>query len=160
MANNGVYDFSSRLLNGQLISLRQFDGVVMLIVNTASACGFTSQYEGLEKLQRTFGERGFSVLAFPCNQFGRQEPGDAEEISEFCTERYNVSFPVFAKTDVNGGSASPLFAYLKNQTSGWLGPSIKWNFTKFLIDRQGAVVTRFGPITTPGSLTSHIEALL
>ncbi len=157
---SGIYDFSSKLLNGQRLSLRQFDGMVLLIVNTASACGFTPQYEGLEKLQRTFGDRGFSVLAFPCNQFGHQEPGSAEEISQFCTERYQVSFPVFAKTDVNGPAASPLFAYLKSQTSGWLGPSIKWNFTKFLIDRKGAVVTRFGPLTAPGSLTSDIEALL
>lgn len=155
-----IYDFSPKLLNGQALPLRQFDGMVLLIVNTASACGFTPQYEGLEKLQRSYGERGFSVLAFPCNQFGHQEPGTAEEISQFCTERYDVSFPVFAKIDVNGASASPLFAYLKNQTSSWLGPSIKWNFTKFLIDRQGNVMTRFGPITTPGSLISHIEALL
>ena len=157
---SNVHDFSSRLLNGQTLALRQFDGMVLLIVNTASACGFTPQYEGLEKLQRTYGERGFSVLAYPCNQFGHQEPGAADEISQFCTERYHVSFPVFAKIDVNGASAHPLFAYLKDQTSGWLGSSIKWNFTKFLVDRKGKVVTRFGPITTPASLTSHIEALL
>ena len=157
---SAIYDFSLRLLNGQLLSLRQFDGTVLLIVNTASACGFAPQYEGLETLQRRYGERGFSVLAFPCNQFGHQEPGTPEDISQFCTERYHVSFPVFAKIDVNGASANPLFAHLKSQTSSWLGPSIKWNFTKFLVDRKGAVVTRFGPMTTPGSLTSHIEALL
>ena len=156
----GIYEFSSRRLNGELLSLRQFDGMVLLIVNTASACGFTPQYEGLEKLQRSYAKRGFSVLAFPCNQFGQQEPGTEEEIAEFCTRRYDVSFPVFGKIDVNGASASPLFTYLKNQTSSWLGSSIKWNFTKFLVDRSGAPVTRFGPITAPGSLTSHIEALL
>ena len=157
---SGIYDFSSTLLSGHSVSLRQYDGMVLLIVNTASACGFTPQYEGLEKLQRTYGDRGFSVLAFPCNQFGRQEPGTSEEIADFCTEKYNVSFPVFGKIDVNGPSASSLFTYLKNQTSSWLGSSIKWNFTKFLIDRRGVPVARFGPITTPASLTTHIEALL
>lgn len=155
-----LYDFAPRLLKGPMLSLRQFEGEVLLIVNTASACGFTPQYRGLEDLQRALAPRGFSVLAFPCNQFGGQEPGTSDEIAEFCTRDYDISFPVFAKVDVNGSAAHPLFAFLKSQKSGWFGASIKWNFTKFLIDRAGAVVSRFGPTATPHSLRRHIEVLL
>lgn len=155
-----VYDFAADLLSGETVALRDFAGKALLIVNTASACGFTPQYEGLEKLQREFGSRGFSVLAFPCNQFGHQEPGTAAEIAAFCAERYGASFPVFAKIDVNGPAEHPLFGYLKTHTSSWLGPGIKWNFTKFLVDRSGRVVSRFGPLTTPASIAHHIEELL
>lgn len=155
-----IYDFTPKLLNGQEQPLRQFEGKAMLIVNTASACGFTPQYQGLEELQRTLEPRGFTVLGFPCNQFGAQEPGDANQISSFCSINYGVTFPMFAKVDVNGSNAHPLFAYLKSQKSGLLGSGIKWNFTKFLIDRAGKVVDRFGPTTKPASLTKQIEALL
>jgi glutathione peroxidase len=160
IAKSTVYDFSADLLSGARVALRDYAGQVLLIVNTASACGFTPQYEGLEKLQRDLGPRGFNVLAFPCNQFGHQEPGTADEIATFCTSRYDVSFPVFAKIDVNGAKESPLFGYLKSQTSSWLGPGIKWNFTKFLVDRSGRVVSRFSPMTTPASIARHIEELL
>jgi glutathione peroxidase len=155
-----VTDFSAALLSGEEIALRDFAGKVLLIVNTASACSFTPQYEGLERLQRTFAPRGFCVLGFPCNQFGHQEPGDAAEISGFCAQRYGVSFPLFAKIEVNGAGAHPLFSHLKSQTPSWLGSSIKWNFTKFLVDRGGRVVHRFGPLTPPASLARHIEELL
>jgi glutathione peroxidase len=133
---------------------------VLLIVNTASACGFTPQYKGLEVLQQKYAARGFSVLGFPCNQFGRQEPGSAAEIGQFCSSNYAVSFPMFDKIDVNGDNAHPLYQYLKNEKSGLLGSSIKWNFTKFLIDRSGKVVGRHAPTTTPEQLTRDIEALL
>jgi glutathione peroxidase len=140
--------------------LKRFEGQVLLIVNTASACGFTPQYKGLEALQRTYGSRGFSVLGFPCNQFGRQEPGDASKIQQFCTNNYAVTFPMFDKIEVNGDHTHPLYRYLKNEKSGLLGPSIKWNFTKFLVDRSGKVVARHAPTTTPEALTREIEALL
>jgi glutathione peroxidase len=133
---------------------------VLLIVNTASACGFTPQYKGLEALQKSYGSRGFSVLGFPCNQFGRQEPGNAAQIQEFCTSNYAVSFPMFDKIDVNGDHAHALYKFLKGEKSGLLGPSIKWNFTKFLIDRSGKVVARHAPTTTPEALKKEIEALL
>ena len=156
----GVYDFTARSLAGEDVSLRTFEGQVLLIVNTASACGFTPQYKGLEALQRTLGARGFSVLGFPCNQFGGQEPGDAKQIEQFCAANYAVSFPLFAKIEVNGGGAHPLYQYLKSEKSGLLGSSIKWNFTKFLIDRSGRVVARHAPTTSPEALTKEIEALL
>ena len=133
---------------------------MLLIVNTASKCGFTPQYQGLETLQRSLGPRGFAVLGFPCNQFGGQEPGDAAQIGEFCASNYAVSFPMFAKIDVNGGNAHPLFNFLKNEKSGLLGASIKWNFTKFLVDRSGKVVARHAPTAQPEGLTREIEALL
>lgn len=157
---SNVHDFSAALLNGEHVSLRDYAGQVLLIVNTASACGFTPQYEGLEKLQQDYAARGFSVLAFPCNQFGGQEPGSAAEIAQFCSTKYAATFPLFAKVDVNGAHAHPLFGYLKSETSGWLGPSIKWNFTKFLVDRSGKVVTRFAPTMPPSSIARHIEDLL
>ena len=157
---SSIYDFSAVTLAGQELPLKQFEGNVLLIVNTASACGFTPQYKGLEKLQQAYGPRGFSVLGFPCNQFGRQEPGNATQIQQFCASNYAVSFPMFDKIDVNGDHAHPLYQYLKGEKSGLLGPSIKWNFTKFLVDRSGKVVARHAPTTTPEALTKEIEALL
>ncbi|MDP1026220.1 glutathione peroxidase [Sphingomonas sp. KR1UV-12] len=136
-------------------------GKVLLIVNTASQCGFTPQYAGLEALHRRYAARGFSVLAFPCNQFGAQEPGDAAEIASFCRTHYDVTFPVYAKIDVNGPGADPLFVALKEQAPGLLGSKgIKWNFTKFLVDRTGAPVRRYAPTTRPEAIAADIEALL
>ena len=155
-----VYDFNALSLGGEEISLSRFQGQVLLIVNTASACGFTPQYRGLEALYRSFGPRGFSVLGFPCNQFGGQEPGAAAQIEQFCSDTYGVSFPMFAKIEVNGANAHPLFRYLKEQKSGVLGSTIKWNFTKFLVDRSGKVVRRHAPTTKPEALTKDIEGLL
>ena len=155
-----VFDFTATSLAGDDVPLKQFEGKVLLIVNTASACGFTPQYKGLETLHQTLGPRGFSVLGFPCNQFGGQEPGDARQIEQFCSSNYAVTFPMFAKIDVNGGNAHPLYQYLKNAKSGLLGSSIKWNFTKFLVDRAGQVVARHAPTTRPEGLTKEIEALL
>ena len=156
----GVYDFSATSLDGEDIALKRFEGRVLLIVNTASKCGFTPQYEGLELLYRELSPRGFAVLGFPCNQFGAQEPGDAKEIAEFCETKYEVSFPMFAKIDVNGSGAHPLYKYLKGEKSGLLGSSIKWNFTKFLVDRTGQVTARHAPTARPDGLTREIEALL
>jgi len=156
----GIYDFTAKSLAGEDVSLKRFEGQVLLIVNTASACGFTPQYRGLEALHRQLGPRGFSVLGFPCNQFGSQEPGDARQIEQFCASNYAISFPMFAKINVNGGHAHPLYQYLKSAKSGLLGSSIKWNFTKFLIDRSGRVVARHAPTAKPEALTREIEALL
>ena len=156
----GIYDYTARTLSGEEVSLKQFEGQVLLIVNTASACGFTPQYKGLQELYKAFSSRGFAVLGFPCNQFGRQEPGDAKQIGQFCETRFAVTFPLFDKIDVNGGNAHPLYKYLTSQKSGLLGPSIKWNFTKFLVDRSGKVVARHAPTTTPEGLKREIEALL
>jgi glutathione peroxidase len=156
----GVYDFTARSLAGEDISLKTFEGHVLLIVNTASKCGFTPQYEGLEALHRELSPRGFAVLGFPCNQFGAQEPGDSRQIAEFCESKYDVSFPMFEKIDVNGANAHPLYDYLKREKSGLLGSSIKWNFTKFLVDRIGKVVARHAPTATPLGLKRDIEALL
>jgi glutathione peroxidase len=156
----GVYDFTAKSLAGEEIPLKKFEGQVLLIVNTASACGFTPQYKGLEVLHETLNPRGFSVLGFPCNQFGSQEPGDAKQIEQFCTTNYAITFPMFAKIDVNGNGAHPLYHYLKNAKSGLLGSSIKWNFTKFLVDRSGQVVARHAPTAKPEGLTKEIEALL
>jgi glutathione peroxidase len=156
----GIYDFTATSLAGEEVPLQRFEGQVLLIVNTASACGFTPQYGGLEKLQQALGPRGFSVLGFPCNQFGAQEPGDARQIEQFCSSNYAVSFPMFAKIDVNGSHAHPLYRYLKAEKSGLLGGSIKWNFTKFLVDRSGKVVARHAPTTRPEALIKEIEALL
>jgi glutathione peroxidase len=155
-----VFDFTATSLAGDDVPLKQFEGKVLLIVNTASACGFTPQYKGLEALHQALAPRGFSVLGFPCNQFGGQEPGDAMQIEQFCSSNYAVTFPMFAKIDVNGGNAHPLYQYLKNAKSGLLGSSIKWNFTKFLVDRAGQVVARHAPTTRPEGLTKEIEALL
>jgi glutathione peroxidase len=157
---SGVYDFTAKSLAGEEVPLKRFEGQVLLIVNTASACGFTPQYKGLEALQKQLGPRGFSVLGFPCNQFGGQEPGDAAQIGQFCASNYAVSFPMFAKIDVNGSAAHPLYQYLKKEKSGLLGASIKWNFTKFLVDRSGRVVARHAPTATPEGLLKEIEGLL
>ena len=156
----GIYDFTAKSLAGEDVSLKRFEGQVMLIVNTASACGFTPQYSGLEALHRKLSPRGFSVLGFPCNQFGSQEPGDARQIEQFCAGNYAVTFPMFAKIDVNGAHAHPLFQHLKREKAGLLGASIKWNFTKFLVDRSGKVVARHAPTARPESLTREIEGLL
>jgi len=155
-----IYDFSAFRLDGSLINLAEFKGKVLLIVNTASKCGFTPQYAGLEELYRTHRERGFEVLGFPCNQFGAQEPGSAEEIGTFCHRNYGVSFPMFAKIDVNGEAAHPLYRFLKQSKPGVFGSQrIKWNFTKFLIDRDGQVVDRFAPSTKPRELETRIQEL-
>jgi glutathione peroxidase len=147
--------------NGTDTDLSAYAGKVLLIVNTASKCGFTPQYEGLEALHRQYSERGFEVLGFPCNQFGGQEPGDAAEIANFCSLTYDVTFPVFAKVDVNGDGAAPLFRHLKKAAPGLLGSEgIKWNFTKFLVDRDGAVVGRYAPTTKPADIGKDIEGLL
>jgi glutathione peroxidase len=156
----GIYDFTAKSLAGEDIPLKRFEGQVLLIVNTASACGFTPQYKGLETLYQALSPRGFSVLGFPCNQFGSQEPGDAAQIEQFCRSNYAVTFPMFAKTEVNGGNAHPLYQYLKDEKSGLLGSSIKWNFTKFLVDRSGKVVARHAPTAKPEGLKKEIEALL
>jgi glutathione peroxidase len=156
----GIYDFKAKSLAGEDIPLKQFEGQVLLIVNTASACGFTPQYKGLEALYQELAPRGFSVLGFPCNQFGNQEPGDAKQIEQFCASNFGITFPMFAKIDVNGSNAHPLFDYLKRQKAGLLGPSIKWNFTKFLVDRSGNVVARHAPTAKPEGLAREIEALL
>ncbi len=156
-----VYDFSVTANDGSDCPLSTYQGQVLLIVNTASECGFTPQYEGLEQLQQRYGGQGFTVLAFPCNQFGGQEPGDDAAIADFCATRFSVSFPLFSKVQVNGAQAAPLFTHLKQAAPGLLGTeAIKWNFTKFLVDRQGQVVERFGSATTPEKLAAKIEALL
>jgi len=155
-----IYDFSATTLTGEDVSLKQFEGKVLLIVNTASACGFTPQYKGLEALQQKYGPRGFAVLGFPCNQFGAQEPGSDAQIAQFCSTSYGVTFPMFAKIDVNGAGAHPLYKFLKDAKGGLLGAAIKWNFTKFLVDRTGRVVSRHAPTTTPDALSKDIEILL
>jgi glutathione peroxidase len=158
---SSIYGFSANRLDGTPVALRDFAGKVLLVVNTASKCGFTPQYEGLEALYRQYGERGLVVLGFPCNQFGAQEPGTAEQIGAFCQKNYGVSFPMFEKIEVNGAGAHPLYRWLKSQARGVLGSeAIKWNFTKFLVDRDGKVVERFAPTTRPEDLKAHIEALL
>jgi glutathione peroxidase len=150
-----------RAADGTTTDLSAYAGQVLLIVNTASKCGFTPQYQGLEELYRRYKDRGFAVLAFPCNQFGAQEPGDAAEIANFCSTTYDVTFPVFAKVDVNGADASPLFEHLKKEAPGLLGSrAIKWNFTKFLVDRTGRVVKRYAPTTAPRDIAEDMEKLL
>jgi glutathione peroxidase len=156
-----VHDFKARTLDGREQALSDFKGKVLLVVNVASRCGFTPQYTGLEALYRKLGSRGFAVLGFPCDQFGHQEPGDEAEIAKFCSLTYDVSFPMFAKVEVNGDGAHPLYRHLKSAAPGVLGTEgIKWNFTKFLVDRQGKVVRRYAPNDTPASLEKDIEALL
>jgi len=156
-----VHDFTARDIGGTDRPLADFRGQVLLVVNVASRCGFTPQYAGLQALQRKYRDRGFTVLAFPCNQFGRQEPGDEAEIQAFCRTTYDVDFPLFAKTDVNGEHAHPLYRFLKAARPGVLGTeAIKWNFTKFLVDRSGHVVKRYAPTDAPAALESDIESLL
>jgi glutathione peroxidase len=156
-----IHEFSAELLRGGMQSLADYAGKVLLIVNTASHCGFTPQYAGLEALYERYRERGLVVLGFPCNQFGAQEPGDSGEIASFCQKNYGVSFPMFARIEVNGDHAHPLYQYLKQAAPGLLGSeAIKWNFTKFLVDRAGEVVQRYAPATAPDSLARDIEELL
>ena len=158
---SSVYDFSAVALDGKPAPLAEHRGKVLLIVNTASKCGFTPQYEGLEALWRKYRDRGLVILGFPCNQFGAQEPGNAEEIASFCSLTYDVSFPMMSKVEVNGPGADPLYAFLKHEKKGLLGSEgIKWNFTKFLIDKTGKVVSRYAPTDKPEALGSAIEALL
>lgn len=156
-----IYSFTARTIDGRDVPLSDFSRQVLLVVNVASECGFTPQYAGLETLYRDYRDRGFTVLAFPCNQFGGQEPGDAATISQFCTSRYDITFPLFEKIEVNGPQAHPLYVWLKSQKAGILGSqSIKWNFSKFLIDRQGHVIQRLGPTAKPESLRKEIERAL
>jgi len=155
------YSFQARSIIGEATDLAVYRGKVVLVVNVASHCGYTPQYEGLEALYQQYGNQGFTVLAFPCNQFGQQEPGNAVDILAFCSTTYKVSFPLFEKTDVNGAHAHPLFVWLKEQKPGILGSqAIKWNFTKFLIGRDGQVIQRYGSATTPDALRADIEAAL
>ena len=156
-----AYDFSARDIQGQEKSLDDYRGKVLLVVNVASKCGFTPQYAGLEMLWRQYRERGLVVLGFPCDQFGHQEPGDEAEIQNFCSLTYDVDFPMFAKVEVNGGGAHPLWKWLKDEKGGLLGiGAIKWNFTKFLVGRDGRVLKRYAPTDTPESLAADIEAAL
>ena len=158
---SSIYDFTAQTLDGAPAPMNAYRGRVVLIVNTASKCGFTPQYEGLEALHKKYGGKGLTILGFPCNQFGAQEPGDAAEIASFCALTYDVSFPMMSKIDVNGPSTHPLYAYLKAEKKGLLGSqSIKWNFTKFLVDRSGKVVARYAPTDKPESLEGAIEGLL
>ncbi|WP_019939185.1 glutathione peroxidase [Bordetella sp. FB-8] len=156
-----IHDFSVLAIDGKERSLADYAGQVLLVVNVASHCGFTSQYEGLQALQRDYADLGFAVLGFPCNQFGRQEPGDEAEILRFCETRYGVNFPMFAKIEVNGANAHPLYRWLKSQKPGVLGTeAIKWNFTKFLVGRDGRLIRRYAPADTPQSLRPDIESVL
>jgi len=154
------YDLSAEQLEGGEFDFKQLEGKVVLVVNTASKCGFTPQFEGLEKIYQDFKDDGLVVLGFPCNQFGSQDPGSASEIGEFCQRNYGVSFPMMAKVDVNGSNAHPVYRYLKKAQGGLVLDAIKWNFTKFLVNREGEVVERFGSITKPESLKSDIKKLL
>jgi len=156
-----AYDFTATDIDGHARALREFEGKALLIVNVASQCGFTPQYTGLEKLQRDYAARGFDVLGFPCDQFGHQEPGDEAEIKNFCSLTYDVTFPMFAKIDVNGDGAHPLWKWLKDEKGGFLGiDAIKWNFSKFLIGRDGQVLKRYAPTDKPESIAKDIEAAL
>ena len=158
MTSSSIYDISVKTINKQEQKMIDYKGKVLLIVNTASQCGFTKQYEGLEKLYKKYSEKGFVVLAFPCNQFGQQEPGDSEEIKNFCKLNYDTSFPLFEKVDVNGPDAHPLFKYLKSKAKGIFGTqNIKWNFTKFLVGKEGEVLKRYASTDTPESLEKDIE---
>ena len=155
-----VYDFKAESIDGKTVKLSKFKGKVLLIVNTASACGFTPQFAGLEALYEKYKDQGFAVLGFPSNQFGGQDPGSNEEIGAFCVQNYGVSFPMMAKSEVNGPGASPLYQWLVNEKPGLFGNAIKWNFTKFLIGKDGSVRKRYAPLDTPASITRDIEAAL
>jgi glutathione peroxidase len=158
---NSLYSFSARALRGETVNLDRYRDKVLLIVNTASECGFTPQYAGLQQLYERYATRGFEVLGFPCNQFGKQEPGDAAQIGSFCEKNFRVTFPLFAKIEVNGPNAHPLYRYLTSEAPGLLGTeAIKWNFTKFLVDRRGDIVKRYAPMTKPEAIERDIEALL
>ncbi|SJM73092.1 glutathione peroxidase [Psychrobacter piechaudii] len=155
-----IYDFNAKDLNGNEVDFAQFKDKVLLIVNTASKCGFTPQFEGLEELHQSYKEQGLVVIGFPCNQFGSQDPGSNEEIGAFCQQNYGVSFLMMEKVDVNGDNEHPLYTWLKKQEGGFLTDGIKWNFTKFLINRQGEVVDRYAPTTKPKAIESEIVKLL
>ena len=156
-----VYDFEAQSINGKPVALKQFKGKVLLIVNTASACGFTPQFGGLEKLHESYADQGLVVLGFPSNQFGAQDPGSNDEIASFCQLNYGVSFPMMAKIDVNGAQAAPLYQWLSQEAPGLLGSkAIKWNFTKFLVGRDGRVIRRYAPMDTPAKLSADIEVPL
>jgi glutathione peroxidase len=155
-----LYNFSAKLNHGEIKQLSDYKGKVLLIVNTASKCGFTPQYEGLQGLYAKFRRRGFELLAFPCDQFGHQEPGTDRQIRSFCEANYGVEFPLFSKIEVNGANAHPLYQFLKSQKGGLLGHNIKWNFTKFLVDREGNVIERYAPMTKPEQIAPAIEKLL
>ncbi len=155
-----VYQFDAELLEGENKSFSDYEGKVLLIVNTASKCGFTPQFAGLEKLYEKYKDQGFEVLGFPCNQFGGQDPGSNEQVGEYCQRNYGVSFPMFAKVDVKGPSAHVIFRYLTNNSKGILGNGIKWNFTKFLINKKGEVLNRYAPTTKPEDLEKDIESAL
>ncbi|MBA57249.1 MAG: glutathione peroxidase [Pseudomonadales bacterium] len=158
---SGVHEFSAVTMQGKEIPLSEFKGKVLLVVNTASKCGFTPQFKGLEEMYEKYKDSGLEILGFPCNQFGKQDPGSNEQISEFCELNYGVSFPMFQKVEVNGDDAHPLFKHLKEQAPGLLGTqAIKWNFTKFLIDQNGKVVQRFAPKDTPKQIESEVRKLL
>lgn len=159
--SQSIYDFEVTTNQGEIKTLAEFKNEVMLIVNTASACGFTPQYEGLQNLYKEYADEGFNVLAFPCNQFGKQEKGNNEEIASFCDLQFNISFPLFDKIDVNGDNAHPLFSYLKQQAPGLLGTKkIKWNFTKFLVGKDGTVIKRYAPTTKPEDITADLKSAL
>jgi len=160
MSDTTLSDFSAQTLAGEPQDLGTYEGQVVLVVNTASECGFTPQFAGLEELWQEYRDRGLVVRGFPCNQFGAQEPGDAEQIGEFCQRNYGVTFPMFDKVDVNGDDAHPLFEWLRSEKGGMLGSKIKWNFTKFLVGRDGRVVDRYAPTTTPDALRDDIEKAL
>jgi glutathione peroxidase len=161
MSTKTIYDFEVTTIDGKAERLERYRGEVLLVVNVASQCGFTPQYAGLEALNRKYCERGFAVLGFPCDQFGHQEPGDESEIKQFCSLKYDVTFPLFAKIEVNGSGVHPLYRFLKAARRGLLGTkAIKWNFTKFLVDREGNVVRRFGPMVKPERIEGAVERLL
>ena len=155
-----IYEYKVKNKQGEEVSLKEYEGKVLLIVNTATGCGFTPQFEGLQDLYEKYQEQGFEILDFPCNQFGNQAPGTDEEITDFCNSRYGITFQQFAKVDVNGEHEEPLFAYLKSQKKGIMGNNVKWNFTKFLVDRTGNVVERFAPTKTPEALEAAVAKLL
>jgi glutathione peroxidase len=157
----GVYEYAAKTIDGKDQKLDAYKGKVLLVVNVASKCGFTPQYKGLEVLYRKYKDKGFAILGFPCDQFGHQEPGDENEIKNFCSLNYDVSFPMFAKVEVNGGGTHPLYQYLKSEAPGVLGSEgIKWNFTKFLIDKSGKVVKRYGSVDTPEKIDKDVAELL
>ncbi|WP_288370331.1 glutathione peroxidase [uncultured Marinobacter sp.] len=161
MSDATIYDFSAKDIKGNEISLADYQGKVLLIVNTASKCGFTPQFEGLQNLHKELGDKGFEVLGFPCNQFLSQDPGDEDAISQFCSLNYGVSFPMFAKIEVNGEGTHPLFRFLKKEAKGLMGSEkVKWNFTKFLVDSNGQVVRRYAPTAKPEEIRADIEKLL
>ncbi|MEH0152540.1 glutathione peroxidase [Limibacter armeniacum] len=160
MSSKTFYEFEATNIQGKNVPMESFKGKTVVVVNTASKCGLTPHYKGLEKLYNKYKDRGLVVLGFPCNQFGEQEPGSAEDIQEFCQLNYGVSFPMFDKVDVNGENAHPIFEYLKSELNGFLGNKIKWNFTKFLIDKNGKPVKRFAPTTKPDRMEASIEKII